>query len=175
MIFLHIDSTSKNSSLLNKYIEEGKDVFVLVYLEGCGPCNATRPEWKKIKNVLEKKYKNNNDIVVSDVDQEVLDEIKGIKIKPVGFPTMFYMCKKKDIHENYEDCSHIKVKDRSVDSFVNWIESKIKNQDLQKGGSKKTLKRRKWSLKYKKSINCRRPKGFSQKQYCKYTRKKGKK
>lgn len=35
-------------------------------------------------------------------------------------------------------------------------------------------KSRKWSLKYKKSINCNRPKGFSQKQYCKYGRKKGK-
>lgn len=31
---------------------------------------------------------------------------------------------------------------------------------------------RKWSAKYKKSINCRRPRGFSQKQYCKYGRKK---
>jgi hypothetical protein len=30
---------------------------------------------------------------------------------------------------------------------------------------------KKWSTKYKKSINCRRPKGFSQKQYCKYGRK----
>ena len=30
---------------------------------------------------------------------------------------------------------------------------------------------RKWSKKYKKSINCRRSKGFSQKQYCKYGRK----
>lgn len=29
----------------------------------------------------------------------------------------------------------------------------------------------KWSLKYKRSINCSRPKGFSQKQYCKYSRK----
>jgi uncharacterized protein len=25
----------------------------------------------------------------------------------------------------------------------------------------------KWTMKYKKSINCKRPKGFSQKQYCK--------
>ena len=25
---------------------------------------------------------------------------------------------------------------------------------------------RKWTIKYKKSINCKRPKGFSQKQYC---------
>jgi len=31
--------------------------------------------------------------------------------------------------------------------------------------------RRKWSMKYKKSINCNRPKGFSQKQHCKYGRK----
>jgi len=30
---------------------------------------------------------------------------------------------------------------------------------------------RKWSIKYKKSINCNRPKGFSQKQYCKYGRR----
>lgn len=33
-------------------------------------------------------------------------------------------------------------------------------------------KTRKWSKKYKKSINCKNPKGFSQKQYCKYGRKK---
>lgn len=39
----------------------------------------------------------------------------------------------------------------------------------------KTLKKRhKWSLKYKRSINCRRPRGFSQRQHCKYGRKKTK-
>jgi hypothetical protein len=32
------------------------------------------------------------------------------------------------------------------------------------GGNKK----RKWSARYKRSINCKRPRGFSQKQYCKY-------
>ncbi len=40
---------------------------------------------------------------------------------------------------------------------------------------KTTIKRHrggKWSMKYKKTINCNRPKGFSQKQYCKYGRKK---
>lgn len=30
--------------------------------------------------------------------------------------------------------------------------------------------RGKWSLKYKRSINCRHPKGFSQRQHCKYGR-----
>lgn len=36
---------------------------------------------------------------------------------------------------------------------------------------KKPSKKHKWSIKYKRSINCRRPNGFSQKQYCKYGRK----
>ena len=40
--------------------------------------------------------------------------------------------------------------------------------------SKKKIAK-KWSIKYKKSINCSRPKGFSQKQYCKYGRKTRKK
>ena len=38
-----------------------------------------------------------------------------------------------------------------------------KGKRSKKGGS--------WSLKYKRSINCKRPRGFSQKQYCKYGKK----
>ena len=45
----------------------------------------------------------------------------------------------------------------------------LKLQILKNGGKYK--KGGKWSMKYKKSINCRRPKGFSQKQHCKYGRK----
>jgi hypothetical protein len=37
-----------------------------------------------------------------------------------------------------------------------------------KGTQRKT--RRKWSITYKKSIDCNHPKGFSQKQHCKYGR-----
>ena len=38
--------------------------------------------------------------------------------------------------------------------------------------NKRTQKRdRRWSKKYKSSINCNNPKGFSQKQYCKYGRR----
>ena len=38
--------------------------------------------------------------------------------------------------------------------------------------TKNKTKKRRWSIKYKKSINCKRPRGFSQKQYCKYGRRK---
>jgi hypothetical protein len=36
--------------------------------------------------------------------------------------------------------------------------------------NKRKIKGGKWSMKYKKSINCSHPKGFSQKQHCKYGR-----
>ena len=56
-------------------------------------------------------------------------------------------------------------------------------QHVQNGGNQTTKRfqrrknknkksRKRWSLKYKKSINCKRPRGFSQRQYCKYGRKK---
>ena len=56
-------------------------------------------------------------------------------------------------------------------------------QHVQNGGNQTTkrFQRRKsknkkskngWSLQYKKSINCKRPRGFSQRQYCNYGRKK---
>ena len=54
--------------------------------------------------------------------------------------------------------------------------NKKKKQKKSKRKQKKTkkTKKRKWSMKYKKSINCKKPKGFSQKQYCKFGRKKKK-
>jgi hypothetical protein len=169
MIILHVDPTTKNTDLYNKYINQGKDAFVLYYMEGCGPCNATRPEWKKIENVLENKYKNNDNIIICDIDQDCLKDIDYVPSQPSGFPTMVYLNKTKNIYENYED-SRVKNKDRSVDSFIEWIKEKVPSS--QNGG--KTKKRRRWSLKYKRSINCKRPRGFSQRQHCKYGRKKTK-
>ena len=43
-----------------------------------------------------------------------------------------------------------------------------------KSKSKFKSKSKSWSEKYKKSINCKSPKGFSQRQYCKYGRNKSK-
>jgi septal ring factor EnvC (AmiA/AmiB activator) len=47
--------------------------------------------------------------------------------------------------------------------------------DINRGGqftrTRTRTRRHKWSLKYKRSIDCNHPKGFSQKQHCKYGRK----
>ena len=190
MIVMHINSNQGNVEQLDKYIQEGKNIFLLIYMEGCGPCNATRPEWKKIENVLDMKYKNNSNLVIADVDQELLSKLPSLKKQPSGFPTMLYINNKGNSIEDYEE-SNVNVKDRTIDSFVVWIGSKINSNSfggglkkrkktlkkrgntLKKGGNtlKKEKKGGKWSLKYKKSINCRKPKGFSQRQHCKYGKK----
>ena len=43
--------------------------------------------------------------------------------------------------------------------------------DISRGGQCTRTRRHKWSLKYKRRIDCNHPKGFSQKQHCKYGRK----
>jgi hypothetical protein len=163
--------------------------FILIFMEGCGPCNATRPEWSKIKNVLQSNLLKRRDIVVAAIDNDSADKLVNLKIKPSGFPTMRFITDGGNTSENYEDSNIIK-KDRTIDSFVEWIQLKTgENVKVQKSNkshknnksnkaykkqNNKTHKKQKggkWSLKYKKSINCNRPKGFSQKQYCKYSRK----
>ncbi len=57
--------------------------------------------------------------------------------------------------------------------FYNGMQfTKACNQYFMFGKYMPSKKGRKWSKTYKKSIHCNRPKGFSQKQYCKYGRNK---
>ena len=52
------------------------------------------------------------------------------------------------------------------------VEELIKEIEQVAGKKKrKTHRGKKWTRKYKRSINCKNPKGFSQKQYCKYGKK----
>ena len=137
MKFLHIYPGSKDTTAsLNKEIASpGKHVFLLVYLEGCGPCNATRPEWKKLENVM--KTNKNNNIVVADINQEVASQIKPTQMI-TSFPTILYFAENGNKREVYEDSS-ISLKDRTIDSFVEWIQSKNTPSSSLQGGTRRTL------------------------------------
>jgi thiol-disulfide isomerase/thioredoxin len=199
MLFLHINSEKdvKKLEILDNFIKNNSHVFILVYMEGCGPCNATRPEWKKLESALKHQYDKKDDLLVIDINKDLLSETINRKIGNIdGFPTMKYL--KDGNIEAYEN-STVNKKDRTTDSFINWIEShintvvstgspqnvynRIKRNHKKSGkhnktksnktrnNKKKSLRGGKWSRKYKASINCSNPKGFSQKQHCKYGRK----
>jgi thiol-disulfide isomerase/thioredoxin len=152
MIILHINPKNNDNNKLinqlNKYIKDGKKVFILFYMEGCGPCGMTRPEWAKIENVLKNKY--SNDIVIADVDHRLIHLLKNVGNDPTGFPTMRYIDNKQKIIEDYEDSDNVSNKDRKIDSFVEWIQSKNRT-NYKKGGSK-TRKNRMNSNKQKGGV-----------------------
>ena len=77
MIIKHIKDES-NVKDIDKFIKDGKDVFILVYMVGCGPCNATRPEWAKLESALKEQYANKDNVAVIDVDQELIPHINII-------------------------------------------------------------------------------------------------
>ena len=121
MEILHINPSTNNAHMFDKIVDHGKHFFVLIYMEGCGPCNATRPEWTKIQNILgnQKEKMKYPDVVIVDVDQAVTNDINHISSLS-GFPTMRYISGKGKVIENYEN-------DRSIDAFINWIDSKHGN------------------------------------------------
>jgi hypothetical protein len=138
MKFLQINNKDEISEL-NNSIKANKQVFLLIYMEGCGPCNSTRPEWKKIENVLNTKTNEKyNNVVVAEIEQVHLDKLTFIKDNVKGFPSMKYISNRGLLQEDFED-SDTKNKTREIDAFIEWIDSKIK----QKGGKK--------SRKYKRS------------------------
>jgi hypothetical protein len=122
MRILHINS-EKDVGKINKLIKQGKDVFALIYMDGCGPCNATRPEWAKLGSALRDQYKHNDKLVVVDINKNVASKVFNLGTVD-GFPTMKYISNFGKLKEPYEN-SAIQNKDRSVNSFINWIESKV--------------------------------------------------
>ena len=195
MVYLEINSRTYKSNGkdlvkdLDGYLgNKNNKCFVLFFMEGCGPCNATRPEWNKMKNVLNKDFLNRDDIIIASIDHQLAEGLKNVISKPSSFPTMRFITNSGKDVENYED-SEINNKDRTIDSFVEWVNLKSQDKDVsnldtkynkphyktnkikQNGGTRRK-RGGKWSLKYKRSINCKKPKGFSQRQHCKYGRKK---
>ena len=164
---------------LNKAIASGKHVFLFLFMVGCGPCNATKEPWSQIQNHLENEHLQNPNIILAMIDKDYYSKLMNIGNEPMGFPTLRYI---RNGVEDYED-SEISRKDRSAESFADWVKIKVSKM---RGGERNNInfatavrrsptRRRaggKWSLKYKSSINCRKPKGFSQRQHCKYGRKK---
>jgi hypothetical protein len=175
MVFLHIDK--------NKYQDDGENliedlykntgdkdnkIFILIFMEGCGPCNETRPEWSKLENVLSPEFLDRDDIYIYSIDHTLLDEKDKDKIKiiqsPSSFPTMRFITNAGKSVENYED-SNIENKDRSIDSFIEWIKSKTGEENITKSehnGGRKTRKTRK-TRKIRKTRKTRKTRRYSRK------------
>ena len=109
MDHLHV-TDEKTLQELIKHLMNGINIFALIYMNGCSPCNKTKPEWDKIEN----KWPNT---VITKIDKDVIEN-KTDKDKfnldiVDGFPTI--------IHYNKNNKRKYKGKDRFVEDFEKWI------------------------------------------------------
>jgi thiol-disulfide isomerase/thioredoxin len=67
---IHINNESSLTSqwtLVEQYVDQGKDVYIFIHKQGCPPCIKTWPHWSNIR------YRNPS-VVLVDVDQALLFE-----------------------------------------------------------------------------------------------------
>ena len=147
----------KTIELFNKHMKNPKGkTFILIFMEGCRPCKATRPEWEKLENVLDHDFMDKNHIAIADVDMELTKHLDSVQ-EPPGFPTMRFISNNDNqlVVENYED-SNIASKDRSVDSFIEWIKEKtrepnVTRPEMKQFGGKRRRKSKRRSKRTKKN------------------------
>ena len=140
MQFLHVTNSEKDLEKVNKYIKDGKHVFLFIHSESCGHCIHAFPFWKQLKNRLA--HKKRPDVLVADINEKALSGVtKIMNVGPInGYPTIKYIHGKKVEEFNQE---------RTTDLFMNWIETNIgnavsanKTRRGQLGGNRKRIRKR---------------------------------
>ena len=120
MLFLDVNENEMdNAEKLQEMIDNKKNVFVLVYMIGCGPCKKTLPEWNKLKGCKElEQFKNNDDIIVANVEQSMCEKMHHKDLENImSFPTIKHI-KHNEVHD-YND-------ERNTSAFSKWIKGLIK-------------------------------------------------
>ena len=123
---LNVSDVSDEKSLqeLINHVTKGLNVFVLIYMNGCGPCNATKPEWAKIDN----KWANT---VISQIDKDVIKDKPTTDIfhlkDILGFPTIR--------HYNSSGKKGEYKGKRDKKGFEEWIEKSLASSN--KGNTQK--------------------------------------
>ena len=73
---------------INKLLKNGKNVFLFVYMDGCGPCNSTIPQWDNIPNNLNEHVKHQDDIVTVRINKDLFPLLQNMGSEPGGFPSL---------------------------------------------------------------------------------------
>jgi thiol-disulfide isomerase/thioredoxin len=130
-------TNSESINQLNKLVKDKEDahIFLLIFMEGCGPCDQAKIEWAKIENIAgSKSYKN---VRVLKINKDTLSEVTSLPTldsQVEGYPTILYI----NARETEEPIVEKYLNPRTVDEFNNWINEKAP----QKMGGKRSYRTR---------------------------------
>ena len=130
------------SQVINVFTQaynQGKLLFIFVYMNGCGHCETVKPIWDKVNKVIAHNslYSNIKMIKIEQDDLKYLSEY----IKPINsFPTFLSISK--------YNTSKIYNIDRDYKSIFQWVTKKYT-----KGGTKRRIKRKNKRTRRRININ----------------------
>lgn len=114
---LHIDQDASDEELqmAQQWMKDKDHVYVLVYLDGCGPCNQVRPEWQKLPDIVEPPPSKH--IGIMDINQAIVHRIPQIPT-PLAFPTIQHFTHQGNTVHSFDDSL-----DRSASTLAKWIQT----------------------------------------------------
>ena len=117
------------------HIKSGKPVFAIFYMQGCGPCEAARPEWNKLKKI---QHELPQHALLLEIDHLLKDKLyesihpSYAEIKNISsFPTITLMHNGK-MHPYTGP-------ERKAEHFREWIGNTVKKTVF---GGRKTRRKR---------------------------------
>ena len=130
-------SNKEHTKHVNNDIKDGKHVFVFVFMDGCGPCNETIPQWDAMRSRINNFGPN---LSVSRIDKDLFGDLNNAGEEPMGYPTLRYI--NNGTVQDYEK-SGLSEPKRETGSFLEWIKSKIKSSSSSRKKNKQSKKNKK--------------------------------
>jgi len=125
---LHVGDESSAAKLESIHDKPNHHIVTLFYRDGCPPCDAMKPEWKKACEQFRQQYKcKNNDVsertVIANVDDKGIQYLHKVFHKIEGTPTIMYMSNKnnKRILREYRG----KNAKRTSAHLLKWLRSSL--------------------------------------------------
>ena len=132
--FIHVNDP--NSVRRYNMSMKKKPTMVLFYMDGCGHCEAMKPEWK----VFEKEaQKRKHDCLVARVNGDYMSDIEGPK-DIIGYPTIFRIMNGVKQAEHHGP--------RTKDEFMRFL---IESEIPQRGGKIRRRRKRRTRRRRKRS------------------------
>ncbi len=196
---VHLEDATRDAAklraLTQAVLEQHRHVFLCIYMHGCGACEATMPQWNRMARELLPRSpwfrQHKKDIFVASLNEALLPHLPWIDADSVhGYPTIVHFrpsstgrqgtirIQPRDEYDQSPQANNA----RTAESLLAWIQAHTPSSHSSSpspsrkrhSGGRATVHRRgkrRWSVKYKRSIRCSRPRGFSQRQYCRFGRR----
>jgi thiol-disulfide isomerase/thioredoxin len=86
----------------NNDVGSGKHIFLFLFMDGCGPCNQTKPQWKKIQKMLKNSHGNREHVVIAAINQKLFENLKSFRVYNIIYKFRHITSVNKRIFNSYK-------------------------------------------------------------------------